>query len=552
MFLQQPVLIILSVLMITLLISSCDKSTVDTDTSPTMPPPHLRLPLAGALMTLDPGLIFEKRELEVVDQLFVGLTTFNPKTYEVIPALAKNWRVSDDGLVYTFYLRNNAKWSHGEPVTAHDIVWAVRRNILHQTNAPYAHSLYLLKNAATIYESQTTDASQLGVRALDDYTIEFTLTQPASYFPALASLWTYRPLPSALIEAQGVNWTEPALIQTNGPYMLTTWEKGQRLILTKNPHYYAAHQIKIPAVHYQIVTESSLALAMYEKDELDMMGGEVHLPLPPLEIPRIKSDAVLRRERKITSTLCTEWYGFNTQRFPTNNPLVRQAIAMALDKKTLLDVTIDPEAVLARTFTPPPTFGAVAPEKEVGIFFNPKQAQALLAQAGYPAGKGFPTLELMYNQSKQHQKIAEAIKTILKYHLNIEIQIQPYHFLDYIKRLATREKAHLFRVHWCADYPDANQWLYEVFHPTFGINWIGWNQPEFAQVTQQAQQSLDMTERQQLYQRAEEILTQEAVAIIPLYFTSTQILVKPWVKNWYPSAFGGQLIRFWHLAPPND
>ena len=222
---------------------------------------------------------------------------------------------------------------------------------------------------------------------------------------------------------------------------------------------------------------------------------------------------------------------------------------MALDKKTLLDVTINPEAVLARTFTPPPTFGAVAPEEEVGIFFDPKQAKMLLARAGYPAGKGLPTIVLMYNNSKQHEKVAQAIKTILKYHLNIDIEIQPHDFLSYINQLSSPDKAHLFRAHWCADYPDAHRWLYEVFHPQEGINWVGWNQPEFAQVTDQAKQSKDMIERQQLYKRAEQILTQEEVAIIPLYFSSTQLLVKPRVKNWYPSAFGGQLIRFWNLEP---
>jgi oligopeptide transport system substrate-binding protein len=549
MFLQRKVLIIFGLLAINLLLSSCEKSTTQPPAETPKSPPYLRLPLAGSLATIDPGLIFEARHLEVIDQLFLGLTTFNPKTYEVVPQLARNWRVSDDGKVYTFYLRQDAKWSNGQPVTAHDIVWAIQRNIDHQTDSPYAYTLYILKNAAAIYQRKITDVTQIGVRAVDDYTIQFILTQPAGYFPSLTSLWTYRPLPRQLIQEQGANWTEPAHIQTNGPYTLTAWNKGKQLILKKNPYYYAAHDIKIPEVHYYILQESSLALAMYEKNELDMIGGEVHLPLPPLEISRIKSDTVLRRERKITPSLCTEWYGFNTQRFPTNNLLVRKAIAMALDKKTLLDVTIDPEAILARTFTPPPTFGAVAPEEEIGIFFNPKQAKMLLARAGYPGGEGLPSIILMYNNSKQHQKVAQAIKTILKYHLNIDIEIQPHDFLSYINKLSSPDKAHLFRAHWCADYPDAHRWLHEVFHPQEGINWIGWNQPEFVQVTEQAKQSMDIIERQQLYKRAEQILTQEEVAIIPLYFTNTQFLVKSRIKNWYPNAFGGQLIRFWSLEP---
>lgn len=539
--------------LIVLMLNGCDQSTTASQEpqSSSTAPNYLRLPVKGQISTLDPGLISTIRQIELVEQLFLGLTTFNHKTYEVMPELATHWQISEDGTVYTFFLREDVTWNDKMPVTAHDIVWAVRRNIDHQTNSPYAHTLYILKNARDIYQGRITDVTTLGVRAIDDFTVEFTLTQPASYFPALVSLWTYHPLPRQLIEKQGSHWTKPAHIKTNGPYTLNDWQENKELILKKNPHFYAAETVNIPEIHYYIVYEESLALALYEKDALDIIGGNVYLSLPTSEIDNIKNDAILRRERKISPQFCTEWYGFNTQKFPTNNPLVRKAIAMALDRETLLNVNFSPEANLARTFTPPPTFGAVPPEEEVGIFFNPRQAEDWLAKAGYPQGKDFPELVLMYNHSEQHRKVAKSIQAILKRYLNIDVHIKGYDFLSYIERLSSPDKAHLFRAHWCADYPDAHQWLHTVFHPLHGVNWVGWNQREFTQLVDKASQISDPLERQQLYQRAEQILTEEAVAIIPIYFSTTQFLVKPRVKNWYPAVFGGQPIRFWRLETDN-
>ncbi len=512
---------------------------------------YLRLPLKGAIKTIDPGKIFDITHVEVVEQLFLGLTAFEAKTYNVLPKLAKSWQVNDDYTVYTFQLRQDANWINGEPVTAHDIVWAVQRNIAKETDSPYAHTLYVLKNAEAIHHG---GVAQLGVRAIDDYTVEFTLKEPISYFPALASLPSYRPLPRKTIESYGKDWILPKHIQTNGPYMLTQWDKGKQLILKKNPHYYEADKVNIPEVHYHIVQKNPLALAMYEKNDLDIIGGQVYLQVPPREISRIDSDVILRRERQIRPDFCTEWYGFNTLRPPMNNPLVRKAIAAAIDKKTLLNVAVKGEAVPARTFLRSPYAepdsvepDSVEQKKEIGILFSPKRAKAWLAKAGYPEGKGFPKLLLMHNSSKSHHKSAEAIKRILKYHLNIEMEIHTFDFMSYINMLKQSNKPHIFRMSWCADYPDAYHGLYELFHPNMGINWVGWRSREFTEVLAQAQRTSHPIERKMLYHRADQILTVEEVAIVPLYFSNAQFRVKPWIKGWYPMAFGGQHICDWTL-----
>ncbi|MDM8561283.1 peptide ABC transporter substrate-binding protein [Candidatus Parabeggiatoa sp. HSG14] len=534
---------------------------------------YLRIPFNWPVTTIDPGLTKDLAHIEVVEQLFLGLTDFDPKTYEVLPELATGWEVSDDGMVYTFKLRQDVKWTRGEPVTAHDIVWAIRRNVAPKTNSPNAYTLYTLKNAEAIHRGKPVDVSgvytlddygepatkqsvdvqipsdvlPLGVRAIDDYTVEFTLEHPAGYFPALASMWTYRPLPRHVIEQYGDDWTEPEYIQTNGSYVLAEWNKGSQLILKKNPYYYDAKSVNISEVHYYIVPESTLGLAMYEQNELDIIGGQVYLNLPPEDIPRIKQDPILRKERQMSPHFCTEWYGFNTRRFPMDNPLVRKAISAAIDKQTLIDIVVQGNHLTATTFTRPPIFGSVDPSEEVGIQFNPKQAKAWLAEAGYPEGKGFPQVILMYNFDETRSNIAKGIKTILKHYLNIDIEVRALDYDRYLDIIYQPTTPHIFRMGWCADYPDANNWLHEVFHPDKGINWIGWKNQEFAEVVDKAQRISDQMVRKQLYYRAEQILTEEEAAIIPLYFSSAQFLVKPWVKGWYNMAFGGQHIRNWSL-----
>ncbi|MDM8558781.1 peptide ABC transporter substrate-binding protein [Thiotrichales bacterium HSG14] len=545
-----------------LIISSCGQQDFQT--------PHqkkeshvgyLRIPINGIPTTIDPGLTYDSTSIELVEQLFLGLTDFDPKTYETVPELATNWQASEDNTVYTFNLRQDAKWTDGQPVTAHDIVWTIRRNITPEIDSTTYYTLYVIKNAEAIHRNKSIQIfdeygasatvlpskEQLGVRAIDDYTIEFTLEHPAGYFPLVVSLSTYRPLPRKVIEQYGKDWTKPENIVTNGSYQLSEWDKDSKLILKKNPNYYDANQVAIPEVHYHIVRKRSLGLAMYENNELDIMGGQVYLSLPPLEITRLNNDPRLRKEIYSSPHFCTEFYGFNTQKPPMNNLLVRKAIAAAINKQTLITFIMKANHIPAMTFTRPPIFGSVKLNGGVGIPFSPKQAKAWLAEAGYPEGKGFPQVILTHDVGANHSNIARGIKTILKHYLNIDIEVRALDGDRYYDIIDQPTTPHIFRLGWCADYPDANNWLHEVFHPDKGINWVGWDNREFAKVVDKAQQISDPQERQKLYRRAEQILTEEEAAIIPLYFSTSQVLLKPWVKGWYNMSFGGQHIRNWRL-----
>ena len=220
-------------------------------------PGYLRIPLLAGVPTIDPGLVEDSISIEIVEQLFLGLTDFDPKSYEVIPELALDWSQNRDGKKYTFRLRNDVRWTNGDRVTAHDIVWAMRRNIDPVTESPYANAIFPLKNAVAINEGKIPQMEKLGVKALDDFTIEFELVSPIGYFPAIAGIWTYRPLHRKTLAKHGTKWTQPKYLVSNGSYILKEWQPDKQLILSKNDAYFAADSVDIEHVRYLVIPEAS-------------------------------------------------------------------------------------------------------------------------------------------------------------------------------------------------------------------------------------------------------------------------------------------------------
>ncbi len=509
-------------------------------------PPYLRLPLQAPVPTLDPGLAQDAVSIEVIEQLFLGLTDYDPKTYEVVPELAQSWSTSEDGTVYTFILREDVTWSDGKPVTAQDIEYALKRNIAPETGSPYAYMLYIIDNAKAINKGEL-DPSKLGVKALDAKTIQFQLTTPANFFPALASLWVYRPLRQDVIEEHGPRWTDADNMISNGSYRLTQWRKGDRLMLQKNPTY-SLGPVAIPAIHYYIIPESSTALAMYENDELDVLSND-YVSIPTPDLARIQADPVLSQEFSIQPSLCTYFIAFNNRKPPMDNPLVRKAITAAIDRKAIAERVLRNGWQPAQTFVAPKVFGSVADDANIGIGFDPEQAKRWLAQAGYPDGKGFPTVTYMYNTAEHHAVIAQAIQASLRRHLGIDIELANQEWKVFMQTRNSPDAPHMMRHAWCADYMDAHNWLYELFHPTHSRNEIKWDNREFAKVVEKAMQSQDSEARKQLYKRAETILNSEETAIATLFYYADPHLVKSRVKNWAKMPLGGNHLRDWELSP---
>lgn len=503
-------------------------------------PVTLEWNLATEPPTLDPALGTDTTSIWVIEQLFLGLTDYDDETMEVVPELATSWEVSEDGLVWAFHMRKDVKWTDGRPVTAHDIEYAVKRTCDPATASDYAYVLYIIKGAEEVNTGEVTDLNYIGVKAIDDYTIQFALNQPAGYFPAIAGMWVTRPVPRWAIEEYGIKWTEPENIVTNGPYLLTKWAHEDELIMEKNPDYFEADKVQIEKIHAVMIVEASTAMAMYEDGALDSTG------VPSEDIDRVKADPVLSKELTIAPDLCTYYYGFNNTKPPFDNVLVRKAFSAAIDRQSLIDYVTKGNQTPATTFTCPGIFGHVLPEEGVGIGYDPEAAKKYLADAGYPGGEGLPEITLMFNTSEGHRKIAQAIQQMWKEVLGVEVNLTNQEWKVYLKTL-DEDAPQIFRLGWCADYPDANNWVLEVFHSTLSPNRIKWSNAEFDRVTEEAAKEFDPAKRLELYKRAEQILCEEEAAMAPIYFYTIVNISKPYLQRTF-APMGGDHVKDWRIT----
>jgi len=516
---------------------------------------EINLNLGTEPPTLDPALATDTTSVQCDELLFLGLTDFDDQTLETIPELATEWSVSTDGLVWTFKMRKDVQWVHYDPatqkttrkgkVTAHDVVYGVKRTINPETASNYAYVDYIIKNAEAVNTGESTDLDSIGVRAVDDYIVEFTLEQPAGYFPGIAGMWINRPVPKEPIEQFGEKWTEPGNIWSNGAYVLDTWEHEYRMVKVKNKYYYDAKTVSIERINAVMVVEVSTAFAMYENGELDVSN----VPLPDMD--RVKADPVLSKELYIAPELCTYFYGFNTTKPPFDNVKVRQAFSAAVDRQKLIDTVLKGGQTPAKTFACPGIFGTPAEDPSFeGIVFDPTRAKALLAEAGYPNGEGLPEITLMHNTSEGHAQIAQFIQQTWKDNLGVEVKLANQEWKVYLATV-TEDAPQIYRLGWCADYPDENNWVLEVFHPTKSGNNPKWD-PEsasaknFMQLTEDAAGAADPAERKRLYFEAEKVLCVDEAIIIPIYYYTRVVCTKPYVNRTY-APLGGEHIDKWSV-----
>ena len=494
--------------------------------------------------SLDPCLATDSISIDIIENLFLGLTDLaydiNTSVTTVMPELATSWEVSEDGLVWAFHMRKDVKWSDGQPVTAYDVEYAVRRTCDPATASDYAYVLYIIKGAKEVNTGEITDLSHIGVKAVDDYTVQFALNHPAGYFPSIASMWVARPVPRWTIEKYGEKWTEPENIVTNGAYLLEDWKHEDEIVMVKNPDYYDADKVDIDVVHSVIITEVSTAMAMYEAGKLDSA------PCPPEDIDRILADPVLSKEYINIPNVSTYYYGFNNTKPPFDNVLVRKAFSAAINRQALIDFILKGGQIPATSFTCPGLFGHIPPSEGVGIGYDPEAAKKYLTDAGYPGGEGLPEITLMFNTSEFQLKIAQVIQQMWKETLDVEVNLTNQEWKVYIETL-TEDAPQIFCLYWSADYADANNFVYEVFHSTDSFNDIKWSNAEFDRVVEQAAREADPAKRYELYKRAEQILCEEEVGMAPIYYDAIQWMVKPHLQRTF-SPLAGQHFDQWKIV----
>ena len=480
-------------------------------------PGTLRLNLGYEPDTLDWAKATDAYSFDVITNIMAGLTKYN-NNLQSEPSLAKGWKISNDGKTYTFLLDKNAKWSDGKPVVANDFVYGWERILNPQTAGPYAYLLYPIKNAHLYNTGKLSDSNQLGMRALSDDILQIELEKPLAFFLNLTSWAVYFPSRKDIIEKYKDDWTEPKNIVTCGPFKLEKWQHEYKLILVKNP-YYKNPEPKLEQIKYYMVPEQSSGFSLYLNDELDCIDSR---SIPISEIETVKKMS----ETKIEPLLRGTYVGFNVNKPPFNNKLVRAAFSYALDRNIFPKVLRRGE-IPASTWIPPGLKEFYSPE--IGCNYSPKLAKDLLAKAGYPNGNGFPEVTMLFPTREDAKLVAEAAQSIWQRVLNIEVKIVNQEWKVYLNTLQ-QDPPHLFRMSWGADYPDPDTFM-TLFTSSSGNNHGRWKNKTYDEIISQSATTLNLTERKLLYKKAQKILLVDEIAIAPLFFNTQIVLNKPWVKG---------------------
>lgn len=511
-------------------------------------PAKLDVNLEAPPATLDPVLAVDEPAINLINQLFIGLTRYDPATSRAIPHFAQEWDVSQDGRTYTFELREDVVWvdSAGDevaPVTADDVVYSIRRACDPATNSPLVEELFIIEDCETAYTATgIVDLEGIGVRAVDEYTVEFTLSEPAAYFPLLMTTAVARPQPRRVIDANPNTWTASDNILTNGPYLLTE-QSEQRITLEQNAHYYDAGNVQIARVDVQITQSASQAGAMYQNNKLDTTR------LPPAEVEQLQTPEGQPVEAIRVAEPCTIILGFTNTKAPLDNRDVRLALSQAVPREVIVSDLLPAAGIPAHHFAPPGIFGAPSAE-EMGVFYAPNQAQDLLAQAGYPDGQGFPQITLAHASGATSTGIAEEVATSWQRVLDIDVNVVSHDGNTLAQTVnettPLEEMPHVWQYEWCASSLDQHMWLYEAFHCEGSSNPLRRLCGTFDTLLEQAAAEQSPEERKDLYLQAEAQLALEEAAYVPLYHRATDIVTKSWLQRDYP-ILGGWNIDQWRL-----
>ncbi|MBN2686353.1 MAG: peptide ABC transporter substrate-binding protein [Pontiellaceae bacterium] len=489
---------------------------------------------------LDPQTTSGNPEFYVQSALFEGLTSQMPGDSTPVPGTAESWEISEDGKTYTFHIRQNAKWSNGDPVTARDFVFSYQRALSPALANPYAYMLFCLENAEAFNKGEITDFSKVGAKAIDDKTLELKLENPVPYLLRLLKHHSWFPVHESTILAYGkldqrdTKWTRPGNLVGNGPFMLTEWKQNSKLVVVKNPHYWDAQTVRLKEIHFYPIEDIN-------SEEYAFRTGQLHITIetPPERIKHYKENAP--ELIHLDPWLGTYYYEINTQQPPFNDVRVRRALALALDRDKIVKNVLKAGEPAALSLTPPGT-GGYTPRAQ--IEYNVEEARRLLAEAGYPNGKGFPKVELLYNTHKGHMRIAEVVQQIWKENLNIDISLLNMEWKTYL----AQKKAHKYsiaRAAWVGDYEDPSTFL-DMFITGGGNNDAAWSNMEYDRLIKEAATEMDQDKRYELYQQAEQILIEE-VPVIPIYFYRSKQLVTKSVKNWEPSLLDRHPYKYLYL-----
>lgn len=457
--------------------------------------------------TIDPALATDQVSMRISSALFEGLCRVTVGG-RAEPGVAERWEISDDRLTYTFHLRSDSFWSTGEPVTAQDFVNSWRRVLEPETGADYATLLHVIANAKAYSEGTLRDFAEVGVKASDPKTLFVRLANPTPYFIDLCSFITFAPVHVATIARHGTAWIKPANIVTNGAYRMEEWLLDDRIRLRKNPQYWDAANVKMATVEVKPVSDANTALSYFHTGQADLMMDKGMVP--PTLTDRLKQQTYFH-----TGPFLGTWFvRMNVTKPPFTDARVRRAFALALDKRRITEKITKLGERSAWGLTPPGAGQDYQPPP--GLDYNVAAARALLIEAGFPNGKGFPRVEYLYIPLPIERNIAVELQSMWQEALGVTVNLVKQEqkiWLDSMRKL----NYHLCRSSWVGDYNDPSTFL-DMFTTGNGNNRTGWTSARYDGLIGQAAREPDVQRRNQVFQDAERHLISEEAPIVPVYW----------------------------------
>jgi oligopeptide transport system substrate-binding protein len=496
--------------------------------------------------TLDPQEAQGVTEHHIIMSMIEGLVgpSIDDQT-KVVPGMADHWEHNDDYSVWTFHLGENRKWSDGEPVKASDFVFSYRRMLTPSFGAQYAENLFVLKGAEGFYNGKFSDFDQVGVKALDDRTLRIELVGPTPYLLSLVQHDSWLPVcPTAIlkfgnIDTRDSKWTRAENYVGNGPFKMKSWYPNDMIEVVRNPLYWDAANVKLNGINFYSIENTNT-------EERAFQAGQLHktlyVPLDKIPYYRRAHPELLR----IDPYEGVYFYRINIARKPLDDPKVRLALNLAVDREAIVKNILRADQKPATGYTPP-GMGEYQPLNK--ITYDPARARQLLAEAGYPNGKGFPKFAIHFNTLEAHRAIAEAIQQMWKEELNIDVTLENQEWKVYLDT-QNNKNYDLSRSAWIGDYMDPVTFL-SMWTTGNGNNNTNWGNPKFDGLIEQAARTGDPATRFRLLHDAEDLFLTD-LPVVMLYWYTNAYLLQSSVRNWNPLVLDNHNYKYIDLKAESD
>lgn len=474
---------------------------------------------------IDPHVVTGVSEHHIIGSLFEGLVTHHPSGEGVSPGVATRWETSDDRLTWTFYLRPEARWSNGDPVTAHDFLRSFQRILTPSLAAEYAYKLHHVIGAEAYNKGELTDFTQTGFSAPDDHTLVLRLRQPVPYLLDALKHYSWFPVHLPTVERhgradqKGSRWTRPENFVGNGPFVLKSWLPDQKIVVERSPTYRGETAPRLDGIVFHAIDNPDAEERLFRAGGLHATYG-----LPPHRVETYQRDQpdILR----IDPFYGVYFYRLNTTRPPLDDVRVRRALSLSIDREAIVQRILRAGQEAAYQYTP--ALAGFTPEAKLAAP-DLAEARRLLAEAGFPEGRGLRRLEIHYNTLDTHKSVAEAIQQMWRTGLGIDVSLRNEEwkvYLDTVDRLAYD----ISRAGWIADYPDPHGFL-DLWLTGGGNNDTGYANPDYDRLFATALDAPDEAARMAVYRRLDAMITRD-VPVIPLYFYKRVYLLSPRVLHW--------------------